>query len=175
MTEEKNNKEINQDVLRWIIIGLVGFALIALIFSAGMKVGASKAKYSYLWAESYHKNFAGPRDGFLGDWRSAPPLSSGDFIEGHGAFGEIIQIDDTGLVVRGRGNIEKLIIINQNTTIQKGRDMVKKDELKVNDQIVIVGSPNEDGQIEAKLIRIFNGEDTRKTEKLPRFPFPFFK
>jgi hypothetical protein len=47
MTEEKNNKEINQDVLRWIIIGLVGFALIALIFSAGMKVGASKAKYSY--------------------------------------------------------------------------------------------------------------------------------
>jgi hypothetical protein len=36
---------------------------------------------------------------------------------------------------------------------------IKKDDLKVGDQVVIIGSPNEQGQIEAKLIRIFNGEE----------------
>ena len=33
-----------------------------------------------------------------------------------------------------------------------------KDSLKVGDHVVIIGSPNEEGQIEAKLIRVFNGE-----------------
>jgi len=144
-----------KDVLKWIIIGLAGFAVFSLIFGVGIFVGGLKAKFSYRWAENYHKNFAGPKKGFLGDWRNFP---RGDFIEGHGAFGEIIQVDDAGLVVKGRGNIEKVIIINEDTTIQKIRETIKKEELKVGNQVVIIGSPNEEGQIEAKLIRVFDGE-----------------
>ncbi len=144
-----------KDILKWIIIGLAGFAVVGLIFDAGMVVGGMKAKFSYRWAEQYHKNFAGPQAGFFSDWRSFP---QGDFIEGHGAFGEIIQISDTDLVVKGRGDVEKVIIITADTAIQKERGTIKKEELKVGDQIVIIGSPNEEGQIEAKLIRVFDGE-----------------
>ncbi len=172
MTEEKNNKKISPDILKWIIIVLAGFAVVVLVFNTGMKVGMSKAEYSYYWAESYHKNFGGPRDGFLGDWRSGP-LSSGDFIEGHGVFGEIVQIDNTGFVIKGRGDVEKVIIITQDTIIQKAKKAVKKEELKIGNQIVVIGSPNEEGQTEAKLIRIFNGEDAKPLKKPS--PFPFFK
>ena len=160
-----------KDILKWIIIGLAGFAVVSLIFSAGMFVGGMKAKFSYRWAESYHENFAGPRGGFLGDWRSFPGR---DFIEGHGAFGEIIQINDSSLVVKGRGDIEKVIITTKDTTIQKGRETIKKEELKVGDQIVIIGSPNEEGQIEAKLIRVFDGELRGSPILLKSSRFPFF-
>ncbi len=144
---------MHKDVLKWIIIGLAGFAVVVLIFSAGMFVGGMKVKFSYQWAEGYHKNFAGPRGGFFGDWQKMPPLP-GDFIEGHGAFGEIIELKDNGFVIKGRGDMEKIVITTQDTVIKKGMETVK-DGLKVGDCVVIIGSPNEEGQIEAKLIRIF--------------------
>ena len=149
-------KKINRDVLKWIIIGLAAFVIVVLIFGAGMFVGGMKAKFSYRWAESYHKNFAGPKGGFFGDWRRMPPLP-GDFIEGHGAFGEIIEFKDNGFVIKGRGDIEKIVVITEDTVIKKGMETVK-DGLKVGDRVTIIGSPNEEGQIEAKLIRVFNEE-----------------
>jgi hypothetical protein len=172
MNEEKQqNKKINQDVLKWIIIGLAGFVIIVLIFSAGMFVGGMKARFSYQWAESYHQNFAGPRGGFFGDWRALP--SPGDFIESHGTFGEIIKINDSDFVVKGQSDVEKVILITEGTIIQKGKDTIKKVELKVGDQIVIIGSPNEEGQIDAKLIRVFDEKEITMVP-MPRRPF-FFK
>ena len=162
MNEEKNNKKFfqNPDKLKWAIIGLAGFVVLILVFGAGVKVGTLKARYSYRWAENYHKNFAGPRGGFLGDWQRFP---AGDFISGHGAFGEIIVMKDNGFVIKSRENVEKVIITAEDTTITKGQETIK-DGLKVGDRVVIIGSPDEQGQIEAKLIRLFNGEDLNKVK-----------
>lgn len=171
MNEEKQpNKKLNRDILKWIIVGLAGFVIVVLIFSVGMFVGGTKARFSYRWAESYHKNFAGPREGFFGNWQGIPPLP-GEFIEGHGAFGEIIKINDSDFVIKGQGDLEKIIILKEDTILEKGRTTIKKDNLKVGDQVVIIGSPNEQGQIEAKLIRIFNGQDIKAPPSFPRFPF----
>ena len=76
------------------------------------------------------------------------------YSAGHGVFGEIIEINNSDLVIKDRGDIEKVIIITENTIIKKGRETVK-DDLRVGDKVVIIGSPNEQGQIEAKLIRVF--------------------
>jgi len=144
-------------MLKWIIVGLAGFVVVILIFGAGMKVGELKARYSYRWAESYHKNFAGPRGGFFGDWRTFPPrgdLIGGDLIEGHGTFGEIIKINDSDFVIKGQGDVEKIFVITKDTTVKEGAETVK-DGLKVGDRVVVIGSPNEQGQIEAKLVRVF--------------------
>ena len=168
--EEKSQK-INRDILKWIIIGLVGFAVVALIFGAGMFVGGMKAKFSYRWAEQYHKMFAGPRAGFFGDWRSFP---RGEFIEAHGNFGEIIEMKENEFVVKGRGDVEKVILITDKTIIQKGREKIKKEDLKVGNWIVVIGSPSEEGKIEAKLIRIFNGELEGPPMPLKSPKFPFF-
>jgi len=143
------NKKSNLDILKWLIIGLAGLAIIVLIFGAGVFVGGLKAKFSCHWAENYHKNFAGPKNGFMEDWRKIPPMP-GDLIESHGAFGEIIEMQENSFVMKGRENIEKVVLIKPDTIINK------KGELAVGDQVVVIGSPNDNGQIEAKLIRIFS-------------------
>lgn len=150
MDEQQDKKIVNRDVLKWVIIGLAGFIIICLVLGVGVWIGAEKAKFSYRWAENYNKNFGGPRSGFMADLRRFP---TGDFIEGHGTFGEIIKID-SDLVVKGRGDVEKIIVVSSETVIQKGRDAIKKEGLKIGDNIVVIGSPNESGQIEAKLIRV---------------------
>jgi hypothetical protein len=96
--------------------------------------------------------FAGPKAGFLGNLKM-PPFD--EFIEGHGTFGEIIKIEGNNLVVKGRGNVEKVIIVTEKTVIKSGREDIKFSDLKIGDMIVIIGSPNDKGQIEAKLIRVF--------------------
>jgi len=160
MDKEKEKKKFfqNSNALKWVIIGLLSFVVLMLIFSAGVKVGMYKAQYSYKWAASYHKNFGGPRGGFLENWRRFP---SADFIRGHGAFGEIIELSDSGFVIKGRKNIEKLVITDEDTTIKKGREKLENG-LKVGDRVTVVGSPNEEGQITAKLIRVFSEDGPRQ-------------
>lgn len=152
MSEEKQStdKKINRDTLKWVVIGLAGFAVVILIFGAGMFVGGMKAKFSYRWAENYHRNFAGPREGFFSKLREFPTR---DFISGHGSFGEVIEIKDKEFVIKSRENIEKVIVIKDDTIITKGRKRIK-DGLAVGDNVVIIGSPNDEGKIEAKMIRI---------------------
>jgi hypothetical protein len=153
----------NPDVLKGVLICLGGFVALILVFGAGVKVGEIKARYSYRWAENYHKNFAGPRGGFMGgDWRKMP---RSEFMEAHGAFGEIIELKDNGFVIKGRGDTEKLIVITSDTVIKIGMETVE-DGLKIGDRVVVIGSPNSEGQIEAKLIRTFAGEEI----KLPMKP-----
>jgi len=159
-TSENKDKKISQDFLKWIIVGIAGFVIVVLIFGAGMFVGGMKARFSYKWAESYHRNFAGPQEGFFGDLRRMVP-PPGDFIEGHGTFGEVIKINDSDFVIKGQGDVEKIIVIKEDTILEKGRTTIKKDDLKVGDRVVIIGFPNDQGQIEAKLIRVFNGEDIK--------------
>lgn len=174
MNEDKqsNKKRLHPDVLKWVIAGLVGFVVIILIFGAGVWVGGAKARFSYRWADNYHKNFAGPKTGFFSNWRSFP---HDDFIEGHGAFGEIIEITDSptdtgqiGFVIKDRGDVEKIIITTEDTATRKGREVLE-DGLKVGDNVVVIGSPNEEGQIEAKLIRVFNGEQIKDSHRRSGF------
>jgi len=154
-TEEKpknEEKPQHKDRLKWFILGFCGLFIILLILGLGIFIGSSKARFSYRWAENYHKNFGGPRGGFMGDWRGFP---GGDFIEGHGAFGEIIKINDSDLVIKGRNDIEKVILITKDTVIKKGRKTIKKEDLKVGNAITVIGSPDNEGRIEAELIRVF--------------------
>jgi len=150
MEEQKVKKE--RDILKWVLVGLVVFIVLVLVFKIGMFVGEKKAQFSFRWAENYHKMFAGPKAGFLGNLRM-PPFS--EFIEGHGTVGEIIKIEGNNLVVKGRGDVEKVIVITEKTVIKSGRENIKFSDLKIGDMIVIIGTPNDKGQIEAKLIRVF--------------------
>jgi hypothetical protein len=149
------NKKSHRDLLKWIIIGIVIFVYSIGVFGAGLLVGGMKANFSYRWAENYHRNFGGPEGGFMVNIRTSPP--NGEFIQGHGVFGEIIQIGDVDFVIKGQDNVEKVIVFAKDTTITSGRRTIAKTDLKVGEQVVVIGSPNEQGQIEARLIRVFDG------------------
>jgi hypothetical protein len=143
--------KLNPDVLKWIIMGLLILVAVLLILGIGMRIGAEKAKFSCGWAQNYHENFAGPKTGFIEDWRRLP---GPDFIEGHGSVGEIIKIGEHDFVIKDRGSTEKIILVTENTTINRLNETIKVADLKIGEIAVIIGSPNYSGQIEAKLIRI---------------------
>lgn len=142
---------IRSDVLKWAIVGVLAFVVLILVFGFGVFVGTKKAEFSYRWAENYHNNFAGPRMGFINDLREFP---AGDFIEGHGSVGKIIKIDANNIIIQGRENTEKTIIVSDSTVIKNMKRDIKLSDLRIDNLITIIGSPNDAGQIEAKLIRV---------------------
>jgi len=167
--DERGVIKIKRDTLRRVLIILVKFIILLLVFGTGMFIGAAKVKFSYRWAENYHRNFGGPGGGFMRDWRLPPPVN--EFIDGHGTFGDVIKIDNSELVIKGKDNIEKLVLIKDNTTITIGRQKAKKEDIKIGDSVMIIGSPNDAGQIEAKLIRIFKGREAEGFFNFPQRPF----
>ncbi|MBI2515116.1 hypothetical protein HYV91_02980 [Candidatus Wolfebacteria bacterium] len=152
-----NFKKFFSAKIGFIVIG----ALIVLlfVFKAGEFVGYKKARFSYKWGENYHRNFAGPRGGFFGDVKGG--FGDKDFINAYGIFGSIIKLDPSAssgqatLIMKDRDGVEKLVLVSDSTVIRRGRETLKISDVKADDLVVILGSPNDQGQIEAKLIRVF--------------------
>lgn len=142
------NKFFQSKSFKILLIVIGALILILSGFKAGEFVGFRKARFSYRWAENYNRNFAGPRGGFMHQ-------SFGkEYVDAHGTVGQIIKIDGNTLVIKGQNDVEKTILISDKTVINRLRDNIKVADLKVDDLVVVIGSPDDSGQIEAKLIRI---------------------
>ena len=125
----------------------IGILIIALlIFSAGINVGFHKASFGRAWGENYERNF--------GMMQNRPMFGQDNFPNANGAIGKIIKITLPTIIVQDKNNTEKVISIKDDTQIQKIRENITKNDLKVDDFIVVIGNPNEQGQIEAKFIRV---------------------
>jgi|SRR3989344_4521504 len=142
-------KELLQSKVPKKILYGIGIAVIALvIFQAGVFVGYHKAAFSYRWGDNYYRTFGEPQKRF---GREFP---RGGFSDAHGATGKIIKIDLPTFVVQGQDNIEKIVVIKNDTAIRRSRNAAQQTDLKIDDFVVVIGSPNDQGQIEAKLIRL---------------------
>ena len=131
---------------------LFGLAVLVGTFSMGVAVGYRKARFSYAWGENYHLNFGGPRGGFLRNF--SQDFMGKDFIGAHGTFGQIIEVKDSELAVRGKDGIEQIIKIGDDTEIRRFKDVIQLKDLKIDEPIVVIGEPNDLGQIVAKFIRV---------------------
>jgi len=142
---------------KWGVITLSVFVVLALVFNLGTMVGYRKADFSFKWGENYHKNFGGPKNGFMGGPMPEPMSSmmGEDFINSHGASGQIIKMDENNLIIRGSDNVERTILISSKTVIRSGRQDIKIADLKVGEMTVIIGQPDDQGKIAAQLIRVF--------------------
>lgn len=72
----------------------------------------------------------------------------------HGANGKIIKIELPIIIVADKDNTEKVVIIGDDTKIIKQKTEISSTELDLDDFVVIIGNPNDQGQIKAKLIRL---------------------
>lgn len=142
------NKIFQSKIFQGIIFGIAVLAVLLFVFKVGMAVGIKKADFSCRWSDNYHQNFGGPRGGFWGGFNDK------DFLESNGTVGQIIKIEGETLVVRGRGDVEKIIVTNNDTIIKRLQDTIKVSDLKLDENIITIGESNETGQIEAKLIRV---------------------
>ena len=144
------NKFLDSKIFKIVILCIAVFMVLAFVFNLGVFVGEKKAEFSFKWAEKYHKNFGGPEAGFFGNMMEM----GRQFTEANGVFGEIININNQTITIKGIDNIEKSILVGDKTTLRFQRDDKKFSDLKIGDSIVVVGQPNDNGQIEANLIRV---------------------
>jgi hypothetical protein len=143
---EKIKKVFESKTSFRILCGIGIIIAILLIFSAGVTVGFHKASFGRAWGDNYERNF--------GMMSNRPVFGDDNFPNAHGAIGKIIKIESPTLIVQDNDNTEKVILISNDTKIQQGRTNVALTDLKIDDFIVVIGTPNTQGQIEAKLIRI---------------------
>lgn len=140
-------------IFKRIILGIGVFIILLLVFQLGVYVGFRKAQFSFRWGDNYHRNFGGPRGGFLRDFEGK------DFINGHGISGTIAKIDGNNIIIKDRDGVEKIIIVTNSASIKKGRADIRLSDLKIDDRMVVIGSPKDDGSIEAKIVRIFDSSE----------------
>ena len=69
-------------------------------------------------------------------------------------FGQILKIDGQTLVIKDRDGVEKILVVTDKTTLKQFHASVTLPDFKVNDYIVVIGEPNQAGQIEAQFIRL---------------------
>ncbi len=154
-------------------IGVIVVALI--IFQAGIFVGYHKAAFSYKWGENYyHDFFGGPREerGLFKGPMGMMGIPREDFSSAHGVSGKIIKVDLPTIVIDGQDNVEKVVLIKDDTVIRSLRENIKPTDLKADDFVVVIGSPDDKGQIEAKLIRIIPSPPPPGSVAPSNMPFP---
>ena len=131
------------------IIILSVFIVALLIFQAGMTVGFMRASYDRDWNNHYLENF-GPGINNPINRMSESNRAPND----HGAFGKIISVSLPTVTILGPDTIEKTIVIAPDTIMRDMHDPVQPTDLVPNMNMVVIGIPNTQGQIEAKFIRI---------------------
>jgi len=141
-------KILGSTKIAYVLAGIGTLIVALLIFHAGVSVGYHKATFSYRLGDNYHRAFGGSRkQQFMGTHKE-------DFRGGHGTIGKIIKIELPTLVIEDKDNVEKIITISDNTLVRRFREELNPEDLKVNDSIVVIGSPSDTSEIQAGLIRI---------------------
>jgi len=75
-------------------------------------------------------------------------------------YGEIVEITNEGFLVKETETIVRTVFLTEHTLIKRGRHSLNNG-LNVGDKVIIIGSPDGAGRIEAKLIRLIGdrGQD----------------
>ena len=142
------NNILESKLFKAIVLSMAALIILVFVFGLGVFVGTKKADFSFRWADQYHRNFAGPQGGFFND------MAGRQFIDANGVFGEIIKIDGQTLTIKGGDNVEKIVLVGDEATVVFQKKNIKLSELKVGDEVIVIGEPDDNGQIHAKLIRV---------------------
>ena len=133
--------------LNKLLIVLAATVVLVFVFAAGVLVGHEKARFSQRWGENYYRNIMGPGKRGMMDF-GRPEFNA------HSGLGQIVKIEGNSIIVKGEDNIEKAIIINDRTVIRQSNRSLKISDLKVSANIVVIGAPDNQGQVVASLIRV---------------------
>lgn len=128
--------------LRALLAG-IALVLVGLAFWAGITVGAAGGRHA-----------AQPPGSFFGR-----PIGGPRGQIGHGAFGSITNINGNSITIMdSRFGEPRIISIGQGTLIERGnRQRVSVGELRVGENITVIGSPASGNVIQARFIGVGQG------------------
>jgi len=133
------------------IISLLILLIILAIFQAGFLVGYRKGVFADNWGKNYTShgmNTNDPRSYF------SPLFPDSDDVNPHGAIGQIVSMNLPTIMIKGPGRAEEVIVINKNTIIRNFKDIASTSDLTIGKPLIVIGQPQENGEISASLIRI---------------------
>lgn len=134
----------------WALAGIGVLILLLLVFRFGIYVGESRESYNYQWGENYGRLFGEPRPGFFPS-HGGPNGESNAFGNG----GTVLSVDGNKFTIRGNDGNEKVISIDSSTIIRETMQDITLQDIKPGDMVVVLGQPDNSGQIVAKFIRVF--------------------
>jgi len=137
-------------IIRRVCVVSVVIILLLLSFRLGVWVGNKKGTFACQYSENYERVFGADRFGT----RGFPEDIFREDMGGHGSMGKIVSIHLPTIVITNPSNTETTVYIGNNTVVRKLRENIAIDNLVVGDVVVILGSPNSQGQINAALIRV---------------------
>ena len=134
---------------RWVkwAVGILAVVVVFFLgFGFGVSVGYQKAIFASAWGRNYELNFSGPHSRGM-----MPGTESGSV---HGAAGTVIDVASTTFSINDNDNDEQSIVVASDTIIKKMDAIISLSALLVGDHVVVIGSPNGQGQVEAHFIRV---------------------
>ena len=138
----------SQKDVRKILIG-AGIVLLALlIFHAGISVGSHRRVSP--------RNDAGW--GFRAPGGFNIRMPRGYISDGHGAVGAIESVASSSVSLKTRDGRMQTVLLTGATTVRNSAGYASSSPLSVGQQIVVLGTPDSDGNIVADLIRVMPGD-----------------
>ena len=122
-------------------IGLVLFFvlfILACTFLFGVVVGTHRAGWPGPWRSHLWEQPLGPR-----------------WFGGHGALGVVEKVEGDAITISGRGGESRVIMVVEETVIERHRERITLEDIEVGDHLIAIGSPDDEGWIIARVIRVF--------------------
>ncbi len=145
MNDISHSKKMNA-----ILIILGSIAVVFVVFALGVYVGYRKAIFASGRSDNYYRDFLGgtPPAGVMG-------FTSGMPGDTHGVIGTVIDIGSSSVVVEDANSDEESVVISSGTVIRMQNETIGIDGFTTGEGIVVIGEPNDSGQIEAHFVRVF--------------------
>lgn len=140
--------------------GIIAFAVVLIVFQAGMSVGYRKATFSIGGGDRYYRMIGGkpmmPLPGFVRD----------DFSASHGAAGRIVSVSLPTFIVASPDNVEKTVLVGDKTEIRRFRNAAAPSDILPDNFVVVLGDPDDRGEINAKFIRLIPANSAMSSSSL---------
>ncbi len=137
----------------WVLGGLI---VLFLAFGLGIAVGIRRAGFAVGFDRNYYRNFYGVTVG--GPMGMMEGSSAAIVI--NGAAGTVIDVGSSTISIMDIRNNEQSVAVSSGTVIRKDNATITIGDIAAGDQIAVIGEPNDQGQIFARFIRVFDASSS---------------
>jgi hypothetical protein len=140
--------------IRVILIVLASLIILLVVFGLGITIGYDRANFASHFDQNYYRNFYG-NGVATGSYGMGPAPT-----DAHGITGTVIDLSSSTISVEDPGNDEHSIAVSSGTVIREVSNTIGINDIKLGDQIDVIGEPNDQGQIDARFIRVFSASSS---------------
>ncbi len=128
---------------------LILLILICFAFMIGAKAGERRSRHFCNWSENYPEMMRPHGDArpMITPFRPMPLPN--------GTFGRVLSTTGTSILIEGQDRFQQSVLINSSTTIRTDQGETSSTAIQPTMEVGVFGKPNQQGQIEAYLIRLF--------------------